>query len=71
MKNPLKIWKEINIKRILFLIFFPYSYKIRENGSKDWDYVFEKKDLIQFACFWFTLGVCFITLLLVLEELIR
>lgn len=59
------------MKKKIFDFLFTYSYKIRRDNQKEWDYVFEKRSLYQFALLWFTLGECFITLLLVLEELFK
>lgn len=55
----------------VFYFLFPFSYKIKCDNQKEWDYVFEKRSLYQFALLWFTLGECFFTLLLVLEELFK
>lgn len=59
------------MKKEIFDFLFTYSYKIRSDNQKEWDYVFEKRSLYEFAFLWFTLGECFITLLLVLEELFK
>lgn len=54
----------------VFYFLFPFSYKIKWEIRKEWDYVFTKKDLFYFVWAWFMNGVCFVLLLMVLEELL-